>query len=440
MKLTKEYLIEYFEIYAKILQIVKNNVLNDFDSGKLDNMNQKDFSTDKLLFKLNYDHLIRFKKNNPEVCNEINYTINDIKEQSISEINSVKDLVSANKNFINDKYKSLSFSPINNAYSWGKFGEFNVVICLENGYINGSVLIEEGIKFENNLRKNLKKKLLNKNSKVITDWFENTETIVLFDTVTSKFKINESELFFKIEGKQKRGEEMLQGYFIHPILVNILAEWISPSYAIIVSEVMSDHHIKNKEKEDIKRINELEQTVVKKDFKIKDLFKKLDDQMDRNEKLLDKNKKLSDKNETLIEDLNEITNKLRNAVGFIDEHKDEIRLPTTEDNTHHIYIYFVIDGFGDHFYKVYRRKAKDIEDFLNSEEKNYKTFEQKYFSPTVNAIQTWCSFREKNLNKFIFRDKSLTNFELIEDYPFEQFLIDFRILLNENIVKIRNIF
>lgn len=62
MKLTKEYLIEYFEIYAKILQIVRNNVLNSFDSGELDHMNQEDFSTNKLLFKLNYDHLKRFKK------------------------------------------------------------------------------------------------------------------------------------------------------------------------------------------------------------------------------------------------------------------------------------------------------------------------------------------------------------------------------------------
>lgn len=349
-------------------------------------------------------------------------------------------MVSANKNFINDKYKSLSFLPINNAYSWGKFGEFNVVICLKNGYINGSVLIEEGIKFENNLRKNLKKKPLNKDSRPIRDWFKNDSTLVLLNTVSSKYKLQEQELFFEIEGKQKRGEEMLQGCFIHPILVNILAEWISPSYAIIVSEVMSDYHIKNKEKEDIKRINELEQTIVKKDLKIKDLFKRFDDQLDKNDKLLDKNKKLAGKNKKLVEDLNEITNKLRNAVGFIDEHKEEIRLPTTEDNKHHIYIYFVIDGFGDHFYKVYRRKTKDIEDFLNTEEKNYKTFEQKYFSPTVNAIQTWCSFREKNINKFIFRDKTLTNFELIEDYSFEQFLIDFRILLNENIIKIRNIF
>jgi hypothetical protein len=264
------------------------------------------------------------------------------------------------------------------------------------------------------------------------DWLRNDSTTVLLNTVSSKYNLQEQELYFKIEGKQKRGEEMLQGCFIHPILVNILAEWISPSYAIIVSEVMSDHHIKNKEKEDIKRINELEQTIVKKDFKIKDLFKRFDDQLDRNDKLIDRNKKL-------VEDLNEMTDRLRNAVGFIDEHKNEIRLPTTEDNKHHIYIYFVIDGFGDHFYKVYRRKAKGFEDFLNSEEKNYKTFEQKYFSPTVNAIQTWCSFRERNLNKFIFRDKSLTNFELVEDYSFAEFLIDFKLLLNENIVKIGNI-
>ncbi len=426
MKLSKEYLIEYFAIYGKLLQLVSTNVLNDFDLGKLDHMTQSDFSTDKLLFLLEHHHIEKFKENNPEIYKEIQYNVKNVNEQSVSEINSMKDLVKANNNNINDKFKNLSFSPINSEYSWGKFGEFNVVMCLKNAYINGSVLIEEGIRFENNLRKNLKKTPLNKTSKPITNWFDNVEIIVLFDTLASKYNLKESELYFNNEGKQKKGEEMIRGYFIHPLLANVLAEWVSPSYALIVSEIMSDIHIKSKEKQDNLRIFELEQTIVKKEYKIKDLFKRLDSVIDRNEKLVD--------------ELKETTDKLRNAVGFIDEHKDEIRLPSTLDNMHHIYVYFIEDNDGYKYYKVYRRKSKDIDDFFTREEKKYAVFKRKYYRTVVNSIQVWCTFRENNIDKLVFINSSTTRFVFVEDYTFKDFLTNFKEFLNTNILKVRNIF
>lgn len=440
MKLSKEYLIEYFAIYGKLLQLVSANVLNDFDLGKLDHMTQSDFSTDKLLFLLEHHHIEKFKENNPEIYKEIQYTVKNINEQSVSEINSMKDLVKANNNSINDKFKNLSFSPINSEYSWGKFGEFNVVMCLKNAYINGSVLIEEGIKYENNLRKNLGKRLLKIESRPITNWFENDCTKVLFNTLASKYNLKELELYFSILGKQKKGEEMLQGTFIHPLLANVLAEWVSPSYALIVSEIMSDIHIKSKEKQDNLRIFELEQTIIKKDYKIKDLFKRLDDTLDKNEKIANLNLELMERNSYLAESLKESVGKLRNAVGFIDEHKDEIRLPSTIDNMHHIYVYFIEDNDGYKYYKVYRRKSKDIDDFFTREEKKYMTYKREYYRPVVNAIQVWCTFRENNIDKLVFINSSTTRFVFVEDYTFKDFLTNFKEFLNTNILKVRNIF
>jgi hypothetical protein len=450
MDLTEEYIIEYFEIHSKLVQFLKNKFLNKFHNGDLKKFTQEEFFAKDLLFMLHHKDVENFKHQNNEIYKEIKYNIKKVEEQSLCEIKSTRDLVISNYNGINDRYKSLSVTPINDKYSWGKFGDLNIVICLKNSYINGSVLIEEGLKYENELRKKMQLNILKRSD--FNDWLINDTTKVLLQTVSAKLNINISELIFNISGKQKKGEEMLQGYFIHPILINVLAEWVSPSYAIIVSEIMSNYHIKNKEDNDNKRIMELENAVRKKDLDIQELFKRIDEQnlknqklyedsvvlTNKNEKLYKKNDDLKNKNEKLIEDLKDSLSKLNKSLGFIDEKKNDIRLPSNYHNTHYILIYEIKDFEGNFYYKTYRRKAKRLVSFLDTEKLKYARFVEVICSSAVNAIQTWCTFKQIN-NNFYFINSSSTDFKLVEGYSIEEFKDGFEKLLKTNLTEIKNI-
>ncbi len=310
------------------------------------------------------------------------YKGKNVSEQSLSEINSTKDLVKANNNGLNDKFKSLSISPINQKFAWGKFGDFNIVMHLEDAYINGSVLLKEGYEYEKKLREthSYKPPSLKKD---MTEWLSTDTTQLLLETAAVKFNMKKDDLIFEKKGKQKRGEEMLQGIYLHPLLVNVLAEWVSPSYALIVSDIISDIHIKNKEEQDKKRTMELEETIAKKEYDLQDLFKRMDEQMKEHRLLMKKNKKTSKKLDVTEEKLkatsNElaiITNKLRNTTNYIEEKKREIRIPSSPSNTHIVLFYQVEEFDGDSYYRVYRIKVRGSNTYLKNEKALYKEFNE----------------------------------------------------------------
>lgn len=141
-----------------------------------------------------------------------------IKEKTIAELKSTKSLIITTKNLENDEIKDLITEPINKEYSWGKYGDFNLIICNKNGYVNGVFLIYEATEFEKKIR-DVKTIPL----KSIIDWLTNKETVSLFKVASIEEGINENDLYFKKLGAQKRGEEMLQGTYIHPVLINSLA-------------------------------------------------------------------------------------------------------------------------------------------------------------------------------------------------------------------------
>lgn len=125
------------------------------------------------------------------------------------------------KNGNNDEFKNLIAEKINNEFSFGKYGEFKIIIHNETGYVNGSQLLNQALVFENYIRLKSNKKLLEPVK--FNEWFKLKETKELFNMVSEEEKISIENLRLNVHGKQKTGEEMLQGYYIHPTLVNSLA-------------------------------------------------------------------------------------------------------------------------------------------------------------------------------------------------------------------------
>jgi hypothetical protein len=348
-----------------------------------------------------------------------------IKEKTIAELKSTKSLIITTKNLENDEIKDLITEPINKEYSWGKYGDFNLIICNKNGYVNGVFLIYEATEFEKKIR-DVKTIPL----KSIIDWLTNKETVSLFKVASIEEGINENDLYFKKLGAQKRGEEMLQGTYIHPVLINSLATWVSPSYALKINRVINKMNIEKKLKDEDDRTNKL--LGIKNDI-IAQMERKYNEISTENQILIVNNeikfeKVMKSLNDTVLE-LKNTSGRLNNAVGFIDGKKNDIRLTTTNDNIHYFYIYKFTEALTGEFvtYTCYRVQPKNLQRELNKVRttlRNNCIFER----PLANPIQAWIKFKNEFTNKI---DVCYSDFTLKPNYNENQLKADLENLFSE---------
>lgn len=314
--------------------------------------------------------------------------------------------------------KDCMTESINNQFIWGKYGEFKIIICKKNGYINGTFLFNEAIKYENTIRiKNNK----GQTSVRINNWLDNDTTIELFESASEDEGISFKELSFSVSGKQKKGEQMLQGTYFHPILINSLAMWISPKYALKVNKIMNSVQAKTER-------DRVSQLLDKKDDIISRLEKMVNDTATRFE--------ISVKN-------NEIQiNKLSKIVGYTESVAKEIRLNTTNENTHTIFIYkFTNTETADIFYKCYRLHNKSLST-IKKEKRKYMSlqFICIFSEKCVNSIQTWNKIKDENKNIIVDKDsKSGTKFTLKKNYNDFMLVEDTYFIMNERVREIASL-
>ncbi len=337
-----------------------------------------------------------------------------IEEKSLAELKSTKNLIISTKNLVNDKIKDIITEPINKDFSWGKYGDFNMVVCNQNGYMNGVFLIYEATEFEKKIRNNNKIPLKN-----ITEWLSNKETIALLKTASIQEKINIDNLTFKRIGTQKRGESMLQGTYLHPILINSLATWVSPSYALKINDAVNEMIIEKKIKSEQDRMNDL--LGIKNDI-IAQMQRKYNEMDKRNEMLVINQ-------EVVLRRLDNTVGRLNNAIGFVNAKKNDIRPTTDDDNIHHIYFYKFFDKQTHEFrtYTCYRTQPSNIQQRLDTAPKTLypiKVFDE----PSVNPIQIWIKFKKENKNNI---DAHKCDFTLKGAYTENQLKTDMLSLLLE---------
>ena len=120
----------------------------------------------------------------------------------------------------NNDIRQLCIVKINNDYSYGKYGEFCVIIKNSNGYMNAT-------------------KLCNEAGKNFKHWKTN---------ITSKELIDEVSLWVGIPTHTlmeiPNVPNNLRGTYVHPDLIPHIASWASPKFAIKVSKIVNEYFIK----------------------------------------------------------------------------------------------------------------------------------------------------------------------------------------------------
>ena len=332
------------------------------------------------------------------------------------------DTIEKSKNGNNDEFKNLITEKINEEFSYGKYDEFKIVIHNKSGYVNGSHLLKQALVFENFIRLKSNKKLLE--SVKFIEWFKLNETKDLFNMFSEEEKIKIEDLKFVIMGKQKTGEEMLQGYYIHPALVNSLAIWMSPCYAIKVNKIINEINITS-QKKIISSLNgkvkELEARNASLDERIELQFKAIEQMRDEYNKIsterkiiIEKNEIIIQKHDTAIDNLNNVTGKLCKVLGFVEDSKYDM-----------FYIYKIQITANDPVFYTCYRILKENEFKIKAKHKDYY-FEKKIFDRrSVNSVKAWIKFKKNNNNIYIktngnyYNDfmflNSYTEIKLIED-------------------------
>nr|AEX63244.1 putative KilA-N domain-containing protein [Moumouvirus Monve] len=214
------------------------------------------------------------------------------KFDSCSESDSENNLI---EEYNNDDLRNIIYEDINDEYSIGKLGDFDVIFMRKYGYVNAT-----------NLCKSVKKEFYH--------WKENKHTKELFKGLKSSPGMSREPLILK----NMKGEYMTRGTYVHPELIIHVACWCSIEYALKVSKIMIQYHAKEE-------IEKREILLKKKDDKIDKLSKKLDTLIVNNKKLLCNNKELLQKNEKmdnrikrLVKKNDEIYNINQDMLGKID--------------------------------------------------------------------------------------------------------------------------
>jgi hypothetical protein len=91
-------------------------------------------------------------------------------------------------------------------------------MCNKNGYINASVLISKALMHENKIRSENNLPFIKR--KDFKEWIELKNIKLLLQIICFEKNILHNELFFEKKGTQKKGEELLQGTYLHPDLIN----------------------------------------------------------------------------------------------------------------------------------------------------------------------------------------------------------------------------
>ena len=108
--------------------------------------------------------------------------------------------------------RNISFQDIDEKFSYGQYGDFDVIIMRKNGYINATKLCAI-----------VKKKFKN--------WLQNKNSTDLINEASNFLGIDKEFLIIK----KMNVKNFTRGSYVHPKLIPHIAMWMSPKFAIKVS-------------------------------------------------------------------------------------------------------------------------------------------------------------------------------------------------------------
>ena len=124
-------------------------------------------------------------------------------------------------------WSSITYEHLADDYWYGSYGEFKVVLCKENGFINASKLCYHG-------------------GKDLADWFANKRSKELVNAVAAKvsggtygFGYNDI-IRHERNSNQTLVEKEVSGTYVHPLIIPHIACWVSVEFALCVSDIVND--------------------------------------------------------------------------------------------------------------------------------------------------------------------------------------------------------
>lgn len=366
-------------------------------------------------------------------------------EKNLNEIKETKQIIENNQNGVNDDIKKTITEKINKDYSWCHYSDYDLVMCNKNGYINASVLISKAVIFENKIRADNNRELLQK--KEFRKWQELKDNTLLYKTVCFENNITLNDLFFDLKGSQKKGEELLKGAYLHPSLINSVLMWVSPSYAYKINMFINKMNEDREENAKDKRIKDLTRDISEKADLIMDL-KNAYNEISKDNKIMIENNKmilqelknvvqvntmLHQTNQVISNQLIQTNHKLTTTNNYLHSIKDNIAVKTYDEDL--IIILKIMDMDNNTlFYKIVRTT------YLNKDQTLY--YHRKKCSidpiltePTVNG-KTLCK-RFLNENQMVYNYS--TSVYLKPGYSEDTFKNDLRVLLQEAINAVNNV-
>jgi len=102
---------------------------------------------------------------------------------------------------------NIIFEKINDKFSRGKYGDFDVIIMKKNSYINATKLIHDA-----------------PGNKQLADWTRGKFAKALMNNVSSSLGISRDALYVVITGGRIT---KIRGTYVHPDLIPHIASWAS---------------------------------------------------------------------------------------------------------------------------------------------------------------------------------------------------------------------
>ncbi|AVL94489.1 putative KilA-N domain-containing protein [Moumouvirus australiensis] len=327
-------------------------------------------------------------------------------ESEFSESYSENNLI---EEYNNDDLRNIIYENINDEYSIGKLGDFDVIFMRKYGYVNAT-----------NLCKSVKKEFYH--------WKENKHTKELFKGLKSSPGMSREPLILK----NMKGEYMTRGTYVHPELIIHVACWCSIEYALKVSKIMIQYHAKEE-------IEKRELLLKKKDDKIDKLSKKLDRQNNKIDELLQKNEKMDNRIKRLVKKNDEIYNINQDMLGKIDViSNDRVVKGKTSDD--HMFVIVKNNDDPDEYeddeelyeYSAFRLMKKSYKIRMSEHLERHPNMEiilKICHSP--NSMNLWNRIKTKLGKKKIIY--SGCNFNLEDDYTENKLVRDIKRIHNERL-------
>jgi hypothetical protein len=160
----------------------------------------------------------------------------------------------------------IIYKKINDKYSYGKYADFEVIMMTKNSYINVTNICNEYNKI----------KAPNEPNKTFSHWNESISHKILLEKINEHIQAHRDPdgLVINVTIVDNTSANRLRGTYVHPLIIPHICSWISPDFAIKVSEIVNYHltmHLRNQNIELSKEISEIKQMNINQNKKIDDL-------------------------------------------------------------------------------------------------------------------------------------------------------------------------